>query len=183
MRSARKPDRAASTAVVIALTLAQHVPVPKLKLGVIDRSGSESGPREQVCRGRGSSELGSVHCKSVIAPRRAGWAPFHPDRSSTFKLALFCIVIFGAALLALFGYVYWSTASYVRGRSDQASPRRADDSLQRRDPSAPGHLNPNSRDFSKSCHGRLRPPGGMKRVTVGPLRRRVRHHGRGSVSR
>src|SRR5580700_11892084 len=41
-------------------------------------------------------------------------------RSSTFKLALFCIVIFGAAVFALFGYVYWSTASYVRGRSDQA---------------------------------------------------------------
>jgi signal transduction histidine kinase len=41
-------------------------------------------------------------------------------RSSTFKLALISIVIFGAAVLALFGYVYWSTASYVRGRSDQA---------------------------------------------------------------
>jgi signal transduction histidine kinase len=41
-------------------------------------------------------------------------------RSSTFKLALICIAIFGAVVLALFGYVYWSTASYVRSRSDRA---------------------------------------------------------------
>ncbi|MGP0094169.1 MAG: sensor histidine kinase [Xanthobacteraceae bacterium] len=41
-------------------------------------------------------------------------------RSSTLKLALICIAIFGAAVFALFGYVYWSTASYVRGRSDHA---------------------------------------------------------------
>jgi len=41
-------------------------------------------------------------------------------RSSTFKLALICIGIFGAVVVALFGYVYWSTASYVRIRSDQA---------------------------------------------------------------
>ena len=33
-------------------------------------------------------------------------------RSSTFKLALICIGIFGATVVALFGYVYWSTASY-----------------------------------------------------------------------
>jgi signal transduction histidine kinase len=30
------------------------------------------------------------------------------------------ILIFGAAVVALFGYVYWSTTSYVRSRSDQA---------------------------------------------------------------
>jgi signal transduction histidine kinase len=41
-------------------------------------------------------------------------------RSSTFKLALICIGIFGAVVLGLFGYVYWSTAAYVRGRSDGA---------------------------------------------------------------
>jgi signal transduction histidine kinase len=41
-------------------------------------------------------------------------------RSSTFKLALICIGIFGAAVVALFSYVYWSTASYVRSRSDHA---------------------------------------------------------------
>jgi len=40
-------------------------------------------------------------------------------RSSTLKLALISIGIFGAAVIALFGYVYWSTASYVRGRSDR----------------------------------------------------------------
>jgi hypothetical protein len=41
-------------------------------------------------------------------------------RSSTFKLALIWIGIFGAVVIALFGYVYWSTASYVHTRSDHA---------------------------------------------------------------
>jgi signal transduction histidine kinase len=41
-------------------------------------------------------------------------------RSSTLKLALISIGIFGATVIALFGYVYWSTASYVRSRSDRA---------------------------------------------------------------
>jgi signal transduction histidine kinase len=41
-------------------------------------------------------------------------------RSSTLRLALIAIGIFGAAVFALFGYVYWSTASYVRSRSDRA---------------------------------------------------------------
>jgi len=41
-------------------------------------------------------------------------------RSSTFRLALICIAIFGAVVFALFSYVYWSTASYVRSRSDHA---------------------------------------------------------------
>jgi signal transduction histidine kinase len=41
-------------------------------------------------------------------------------RSTTLKLALIAIGIFGAAVIALFSYVYWATASYVRSRSDQA---------------------------------------------------------------
>jgi signal transduction histidine kinase len=41
-------------------------------------------------------------------------------RSSTLKLALICIAIFGAAVVALFSYVYWATASYLRSRSDRA---------------------------------------------------------------
>jgi signal transduction histidine kinase len=41
-------------------------------------------------------------------------------RSSTLKLALISIGIFGAAVIVLFGYVYWSTASYVQSRSDRA---------------------------------------------------------------
>jgi signal transduction histidine kinase len=41
-------------------------------------------------------------------------------QSSTFRLALIWIAIFGAAVVALFEYVYWSTASYVRSRSDHA---------------------------------------------------------------
>jgi signal transduction histidine kinase len=40
--------------------------------------------------------------------------------SSTFKLALLCIGLFGALVLALFVYVYWSTASYVLTRSDRS---------------------------------------------------------------
>src|SRR5262245_52373639 len=40
--------------------------------------------------------------------------------SSTFKLALISIGIFGAVVIALLGYVYWSTASFVRSRSDRA---------------------------------------------------------------
>ncbi len=41
-------------------------------------------------------------------------------RSSTFKLALICIAIFGAIVFTLLGYVYWSTVSYVHSRSDHA---------------------------------------------------------------
>ncbi len=41
-------------------------------------------------------------------------------QSSTLRLALICIGIFGTVVCALFGYVYWSTASYVRTRSDHA---------------------------------------------------------------
>ena len=41
-------------------------------------------------------------------------------RSSTFGLALLLIGIFGAAVIALLSYVYWSTASYVRSRADHA---------------------------------------------------------------
>ena len=41
-------------------------------------------------------------------------------RSWTFKLALIWIGIFGAVVIALFGYIYWSTSSYVLSRSDDA---------------------------------------------------------------
>ena len=41
-------------------------------------------------------------------------------RSSTFKRALIWIGIFGAVVVALLGYVYWSTSSYVLSRSDRA---------------------------------------------------------------
>jgi hypothetical protein len=40
-------------------------------------------------------------------------------RSSTLKLALISIGIFGAVVIALFSYVYWSTAPYVRSRADR----------------------------------------------------------------
>ena len=39
-------------------------------------------------------------------------------RSSTLKLALVCVALFGAAVFSLLGYVYWSTAGYVRDHSD-----------------------------------------------------------------
>ena len=41
-------------------------------------------------------------------------------RSTTFRLALISIGVFGAVVIALFGYVYWSTTSFVLSRSDRA---------------------------------------------------------------
>jgi signal transduction histidine kinase len=41
-------------------------------------------------------------------------------RSSTFKLALIWIGIFGAVIFALLGYVYWSTVAYVTSGPDRA---------------------------------------------------------------
>jgi len=41
-------------------------------------------------------------------------------RSSTLKVALLAIGVFGCVMFALIGYVYYSTASYVHGRSDRA---------------------------------------------------------------
>jgi signal transduction histidine kinase len=41
-------------------------------------------------------------------------------RSSTLRLALIWIGIFGTAVIALLGYIYWSTASYMLRQSDQA---------------------------------------------------------------
>jgi signal transduction histidine kinase len=41
-------------------------------------------------------------------------------RSSTLRLALLAIAIFGAAVIGLFSYVYGSTASFVRSRADRA---------------------------------------------------------------
>ena len=43
------------------------------------------------------------------------------SRSSTFRLALIRIAIFGTVVAALLAYVYLSTASYLRSRSDQAT--------------------------------------------------------------
>jgi signal transduction histidine kinase len=40
-------------------------------------------------------------------------------RSTTFKLALVSITIFGAVVIALFGYVYWSTSSFILSRADR----------------------------------------------------------------
>jgi signal transduction histidine kinase len=41
-------------------------------------------------------------------------------RSTTFKLALISIGVFGAVVIVLFGYVYWSTTNFVLRRSDTA---------------------------------------------------------------
>jgi signal transduction histidine kinase len=41
-------------------------------------------------------------------------------RSTTFKLALISIGVFGAVVIVLFGYVYWSTTNFVLSRSDSA---------------------------------------------------------------
>lgn len=39
-------------------------------------------------------------------------------RSSTFRLAQLYVGLFGAAVFALFAYVYWSTAGYIKSRTD-----------------------------------------------------------------
>jgi hypothetical protein len=41
-------------------------------------------------------------------------------RSSTLKVALVAIGVFGCVMFALIGYVYWSTTSYVLSLSDRA---------------------------------------------------------------
>src|SRR5262249_43047839 len=41
-------------------------------------------------------------------------------RSTTFRLALISIGVFGAVVIVLFGYVYWSTTNFVLSRSDTA---------------------------------------------------------------
>ena len=41
-------------------------------------------------------------------------------RSSTLRLALIYVGLFAAAIIGLFGYVYWSTLSYVRAQSDRS---------------------------------------------------------------
>jgi signal transduction histidine kinase len=41
-------------------------------------------------------------------------------RSTTFKLALISIGVFGTVVIVLFGYVYWSTTNFVLSRSDSA---------------------------------------------------------------
>jgi signal transduction histidine kinase len=40
-------------------------------------------------------------------------------RSTTLRLALLAIAIFGAAVIGLFSYVYWSVDSFVRSRADR----------------------------------------------------------------
>ena len=40
-------------------------------------------------------------------------------RSTTLRLALLAIAIFGAAVIGLFSYVYWSADSFVRSRADR----------------------------------------------------------------
>jgi signal transduction histidine kinase len=39
-------------------------------------------------------------------------------RSSTFRLAILYVCLFGASVAALFGYVYWSTTKYIKQRYD-----------------------------------------------------------------
>ena len=39
-------------------------------------------------------------------------------RSSTFRLAILYVCLFGGSVAGLFGYVYWSTTKYVKQRYD-----------------------------------------------------------------
>lgn len=40
--------------------------------------------------------------------------------SSTLRLAILCVLLFGVGILGLFGYAYWQAAEYVMGQSDSA---------------------------------------------------------------
>src|SRR5262249_60189928 len=71
-----------------------------------------------ACAGRWTA---SRHIRSST-PYAASGFPFvllaKTLRSTTFKLALISIGVFGAVVFALFGYVYWSTTTFVVSRSD-----------------------------------------------------------------
>src|SRR5215813_1195621 len=71
-----------------------------------------------ACVGRWTA---SRHIRSST-PYAASGFPFvllaKTLRSTTFKLALISIGVFGALVFALFGYVYWSTTTFVLSRSD-----------------------------------------------------------------
>lgn len=43
--------------------------------------------------------------------------------SSTLRLAILCVLLFGVGILGLFGYVYWQAAEYVKAQSDGAIRR------------------------------------------------------------
>jgi signal transduction histidine kinase len=46
--------------------------------------------------------------------------------SSTLRLAILCVLLFGAGILGLVGYVYWQAAAYVKGQSDGAIKQEFD---------------------------------------------------------
>src|SRR5258708_29615878 len=82
---------------------------PTSSMSMSDVSGARSTANRLIRSFIPSAASGFV---SVLLPKTL--------RSSTLRLALICVALFGAVVCALFGYVYWSTASYVRGRSDRA---------------------------------------------------------------
>lgn len=41
-------------------------------------------------------------------------------KSSTFRLAVFCVVLFSGAMFVLLGYAYWATAGYIGAQTDRA---------------------------------------------------------------
>src|SRR5262249_25207976 len=84
-------------------------PRPTSSTSTSDASGARSTvsrPTRSSTRSAGSGFASALLAKTL--------------RSSTLRIALICIATFGAAILGLFGYVYWSTASYVLSRSDAA---------------------------------------------------------------
>src|SRR5689334_234327 len=67
--------------------------------------------------------------RSMPATRRRSSTPYAASgsvcvllsktlRSSTFRLAILYVCLFGVSVAALFGYVYWSTTKYVKQRYD-----------------------------------------------------------------
>lgn len=63
----------------------------------------------------GSAERAAAHRPGAARPgrRRVGLL-----RNSTFRLALLYMVLFGASVLLLLGFIYWSTAAYMARETD-----------------------------------------------------------------
>ena len=49
--------------------------------------------------------------------------------SSTFRLALVYMLLFGSSVLVLLGFIYWSTVSYISSQTDKTIEIEILDSL------------------------------------------------------
>src|SRR5206468_6924302 len=125
-------------------------------------------PTSLTCTSDASAERSTVSrpTRSFIPSAASGFVSVllaKTPRSSTFKLALIWIGIFGALVLALLSYVYWSTATYVRHRSRSRRRGGADD--------RPAECKASRRDhWNESSRPRVQSPGAlMPRTAISGL--------------